>query len=141
VSLQTRHARSGDVRILSVAAAVAVVCACGTADASHVRTVSERDKGTTIAVARGTHLRLVLHNTYWQIAKPSDTTVVRPDGRPEVAPGRHCLPGVGCGTVVERFIAVGTGRAQLRAHRTTCGEALRCTGGRGRYSVTIHVTG
>jgi hypothetical protein len=36
--------------------------------------------------------------------------------------------------------AVGIGSAQISASRTTCGEAMQCTGKAGSFSVQILVT-
>ena len=38
------------------------------------------------------------------------------------------------------FSALRAGRAVVTAHRTSCGEALRCTGNQGSYAVTVMVS-
>jgi hypothetical protein len=48
---------------------------------------------------------------------------------------------MGCGTVTAVFRAVAPGSATITASRTTCGEALLCTGSAGAYEVTIVVSG
>jgi hypothetical protein len=129
--------------VLATLGAAALLCACGSASAGGsvaTKTLSEADKGRTVTVARGTHIVLRLHNTYWRIRGSSNSAVVRQTGAQKVLAKSGCLPGVGCGTVTAPFRAVGAGKAQLTAARKTCGEALRCTGGRGRFVVTIRVT-
>jgi len=99
------------------------------------------DKGRTVSVARGAHVVVELHNTYWRFRGSSDPSVVRRTGRARYAPASvgKCVPGEGCGTVSASFRAVGRGTAHLSAGRKTCGEARLCTGGQGRYEVTIRV--
>ena len=60
-------------------------------------------------------------------------TVTRKEG--------NCPPGFGCGSVTAPFKAVGGGTAHIRATRTNCGEALKCSRSQGRYDVTIRVSG
>jgi hypothetical protein len=47
---------------------------------------------------------------------------------------------MGCGTVTAVFHALKPGQATISASRTTCGEALLCTGSAGAYEVTIVVS-
>jgi hypothetical protein len=138
----------GGAQILASVLAATALCACGSTPAGgatggHSLTVSEPDNGRTLAVTRGTQIVLRLHNTHWSVRRSSNSTVVKETGRERrlPAPFEKCLPGIGCGTVVADFQAVGRGSAELSARRTTCGEALRCTGGRGRFEVRIRVTG
>jgi len=110
--------------------------------ASTSRDLSEADNGSTVSLRAGGTLRVVLHSTYWQFDPPSDPTVLRSDGRPATspAPPGQCVPGGGCGTVTATFSALRAGRAVVTAHRTSCGEALRCTGNQGSYAVTVMVS-
>jgi len=110
------------------------------ARSSTTRTITERDKGTTVALHVGDHLKLSLSNTYWDIQLASDTAVLRSDG-PPVTKGKlqGCVPGAGCGTVIGAFTAVRTGTAIVSASRTTCGEAILCAGGNGEYKVSVIV--
>jgi hypothetical protein len=132
-------------RLWLAALLLAAVSACGseaatgtTAPVARGVTLTWRDKGHTIHVLRGAPLLLKLNSTYWRVDGSSAPSVVRQTGKVTRRPG-HCPPGVGCGTVTAPFKAVGKGTAHLRAHRSNCGEALRCTAGRGRYDVTISV--
>ena len=121
--------------------------AAGTApNAAHPRpkavtkTVTDRDEGTTVTLHVGDRLKAVLHSTYWTIHKSPRPAVVRTDGEQVTTPAsKGCVPGGGCGTATRTFTIVGKGTTTVSASRTTCGEALRCTGGNGKFSVTVVV--
>jgi hypothetical protein len=145
-------AKTASPRVLALAMlAVPFPAACGstgatgttTAAGGHRATVGWADKGHTVRVSQGTRILLKLKNTYWEIQGSSAPDVVRQLGseRKTAPPQGSCLPGIGCGTVTASFQAVGPGTAHLRAHRSSCGEALACTGGQGRYDVVIRVSG
>lgn len=103
----------------------------------------EADNGGTLTLRPGGTLVVVLHSTYWQFNPPSNPAVVSSEGRPasSPAPMGSCVPGEGCGTVTARFRALTPGRSTVSAGRTSCGEALRCTGNAGSWSVTVVVSG
>jgi len=104
------------------------------------RTVTERDKGQTVTLHVGDHLKVVLANTYWTLDPSSKPGVLRSDGAPVVKPRLSgCVPGAGCGTVTETLTATAKGSARVGASRVSCGEALRCTGDQGVYSVSVVV--
>jgi hypothetical protein len=46
---------------------------------------------------------------------------------------------MGCGTQTWNFVAKKVGTYSIAASRTSCGEALQCTGTQGAYQVTIRV--
>jgi hypothetical protein len=143
------------LRVISPALLVLVVAAgCTSAGDTHggatpttrhagapiTKTVTERDKGTTVALHVGDRLKVVLANTYWTLGPSAKPAVLRSDGRPSVRPRSNgCVPGAGCGTVVETFTATAKGTASVGASRTSCGEALRCTGDQGVYKVSVVV--
>jgi hypothetical protein len=103
--------------------------------------VTDTDNGHTLRVHVGSGLKLILHNTYWQIAGSSSTAVLAPLGAAVYSGAGmiSCIPGSGCGTVTQAFRAAGLGQATLTASRTTCGEVLQCTGTAGSFKVTIIV--
>ena len=103
--------------------------------------VTETDNGHTLRLHAGSELKLILHNTYWQIVGSSDLTVLAPVGAAVYSGAGmiSCIPGSGCGTVTQVFRAAGLGQATLTASRTSCGEALQCTGTAGSFKVTIVV--
>ena len=103
--------------------------------------VTDTDNGHTLWVHVGSELKLILHNTYWQIAGSSSTAVLAPLGAAVYSGAGmiSCIPGSGCGTVTQAFRAAGLGQATLTASRTTCGEVLQCTGTAGSFKVTIIV--
>jgi hypothetical protein len=90
---------------------------------------------------RGQFITITLHSTYWSYLAPSSNIVAMKGSvlhRPAPFKGSgSCLPGMGCGTVVVTYVAQHAGSVTLSAARTTCGEALVCTGTRGRWSTTI----
>jgi hypothetical protein len=102
--------------------------------------LTEKDDGTIVSVAKGTTIVVVLSSTYWMFPNTPNPAVLQQQGGRTVAPG-SCPPGVGCGTASVTYTAVGSGGAQISASRTTCGEALLCTGKAGSYSVQVQVTG
>ena len=111
------------------------------ASASNQR-VDEADNGQTVTVTVGSFVTLQLGNTYWQVAASSDPAVLVLASGPTASGGgpSACLPGMGCGTVTAVFRAREPGHATVTASRTTCGEALLCTGSAGAYEVTIVVS-
>ncbi|TMC07281.1 MAG: hypothetical protein E6J41_16490 [Chloroflexi bacterium] len=131
---------------IAVLAAALAVAGCGGAaaggasSAPAVVRVADADNGRTVTLTTGGRLALALGSTYWNVAGSSNAAVLRQDGQPVVSPG-SCPPGVGCGQVSATFTAVGPGRADVTASRSSCGEALSCTGGAGRYRVTVVVSG
>jgi hypothetical protein len=103
--------------------------------------ITETDNGHTLRIHAGSELKLILHNTYWQIVGSSSTAVLAPVGAAVYSGAGliSCIPGSGCGTVTQVFRAAGLGQATLTASRTSCGEVLQCTGTAGSFKVTIVV--
>ncbi len=134
-------------RAAAYAALVALSATLATgAGAARSATVvlSESSNGRTIAVNPGAHLTLTLHSAYWSVIRlPKQTTVIELGKTTTVGvlPGATsgCVAGQGCGTVTARFVAGGSGRVRLRATRTSCGEALRCTPSQSLWTVVIRV--
>jgi predicted secreted protein len=103
--------------------------------------LTEADRGNTVTLATGERATLVLNSTYWTVQDSSDPAVLRRDAEPTVQSQPHgCVPGGGCGTVTAAFTAVGSGSAMIVATRTSCGEAMGCTGGAGLYQVRVRVS-
>jgi hypothetical protein len=103
-------------------------------------TAGEADRGHTVSVSVGDEVVVVLHSTYWQVA-PMAGGVLQASGPAAVAPAspKSCVPGQGCGTVTQTFVALAVGRAVITAGRTSCGEVMRCTGPNGSYQLTVVV--
>ena len=103
--------------------------------------LGEADSGRTLALSVGATVKLVLHNIYWTVHDSPDPAVLIMVGRPlySVAGAVKCIPGAGCGTVTATFKAMAPGSALISASRTSCGEALQCTGGAGVFEVTVVV--
>ncbi len=101
----------------------------------------DQDNGHRLTAHVGDHLLLTLNSTYWTVQGSSNPAILRQSGQPLVVPTfGGCVPGQGCGIVRASFDAVAPGAADVTASRTSCGEALACTGGAGSYRVTVLVT-
>jgi len=115
----------------------------GAATVSRTLTLTEADNHHTVAVSPGTRITVTLHNTYWSLTPLASSTILSQVGASTVAatkPGTGgCVPGQGCGTVTDHFVARHAGFVRLRAHRTTCGEAMRCAPAQGVWTVVVHV--
>jgi hypothetical protein len=142
-----RRARA--VVIASVAAAV-LLAACGggggsgsaasTTHAAKTVTVDEHANGTSVRLATGDRLVVVLHSTYWQLPEPHSGIVVVTSA-PVAKPTPNCsrIPGSGCGTATATYAVRAAGSTTLAAHRDSCGEALRCVGTDGDWSIKVDV--
>ncbi|MEZ0088954.1 hypothetical protein [Streptacidiphilus sp. EB129] len=114
--------------------------------ASSVRTITldEHSAGTTVAVAQGDTVVLVMHSSYWSAPVNSAPKLLQQMGGTAgsaAPPGPTCHPGQGCGTVTTTFVAKGAGTAKLSATRTSCGEAMACSPAQRSFSVTLVITG
>jgi hypothetical protein len=135
------------VRLTPVALAVLLVllgCANTSSSRAATRTlpvvqVGDQRDGGTVALHVGQRLRVVLHSTYWELTATAGSRVLRLVGTPVVAPKSGCVPGQGCGTVTALYVARAAGTTVVRAERTSCGEAMACTGDAGSYTVTVIV--
>lgn len=102
--------------------------------------ITERANHGTQRLRIGQVVQLSLSGTYWSDPVSSMTNIVASDGPvSRVASGR-CPIGGGCGTVSARFRATRAGTAQLRAQRSSCGEALACSPSQRQFTVTIVVS-
>jgi hypothetical protein len=137
-------------RAVLLAAAVLVGCglaACGVASGNpggaHGILIVAKDaaNGTTVHLHVGDRVEVALASTYWTVRGSSAPAVVHQDGATitQPAPQGSCVPGEGCGVERTYFTARSAGTAVITAGRTTCGEALRCVGSRGRFKLTVQV--
>ncbi len=100
-----------------------------TAESSHVRV--------------GAGVRVVLDSTYWTVNGSSNAKVLAASGPVRHVPqgnSRSCVPGAGCGSVSQSFVAVASGRATVTAHRTVCGEAMACRPDQQNFVITVVVS-
>jgi len=124
-------------------AAILLSSAAQSSAASVVK-ISESGNSKTFSVKSGSTVEITLHSTFW-IQK--STINLKPMGAPTItaimpgpsAPANCQLPGMGCGTIVWKFIAIKKGKASFVATRTSCGEALRCTAKNSRYAFSLSV--
>jgi hypothetical protein len=106
-------------------------------------TVDDTANRSTVTLAPGDTLQVVLHSTYWSAPVSSTPATLSPLGEPAVAhattsPGCHA-PGSGCGTVAVGFRAVVDGTVRIDSSRTSCGEAKPCLPNQRDFEVTVVV--
>jgi len=109
-------------------------------DGSSEVTATEDDSGSTLTIVQGRTLTVILHSTNWRFDSVGDPAVLRQLYEPVYAAdssGR--IPGTGAGIPTVGFTAIGPGVAIIRVSRTSCGEALRCTGTQGEFSLIVNV--
>jgi hypothetical protein len=150
------HGRLFAAMVLACGGLVLAGCAAGTQSGSqpiaitttvstgaHAVTATDADNGHTITIADGGVLTVRLASTYWRFGTDTSGAALRADGPPTTAAmpttATKCVPGQGCGTVTAVFQAVAPGKAVVTASRTTCGEAMACTSGKGAYQLTVMV--
>jgi hypothetical protein len=102
--------------------------------------VDEHARGTSIDMRLSDRLVVVLHSTSWQLPNAHGVLVVTRGPRAKATPGCSRIPGIGCGTATATYAARRAGSTTLAAHRDSCGEAWRCTGSEGDWSIAVHVT-
>ncbi|SHN32901.1 hypothetical protein [Actinacidiphila paucisporea] len=103
-------------------------------------TLDEHALRTSVRVRSGTAVIVRLHSTYWSTPTTSDPGVLVPGGGGS-SPTGSCPPGGGCGVASARFTATHPGTVRITAHRSSCGEAMRCPPGQSAYEVTVTVSG
>jgi hypothetical protein len=99
--------------------------------------------GKSITLHPGQTLLVTLSSTYWTIQGSNNPQVLVLVGEPVVSPApRSTCPiaGSGCGTVAQKFRAVGPGEAEVSASRVSCGEALRCGPAAGQFQLSVEVS-
>lgn len=146
----TRMARS--VALAATVAAVALA-GCGTThqggqgnggDGTHrTQLIVKRDSanGSTVKLAPGDKLELILGSSYWNFRGSSAPGVLRQIGSPVLLKAtRACVVGGGCRPKKVIYRAVKAGTAVITAHRVSCGEALACTGKKGSFKLTVVVS-
>jgi hypothetical protein len=90
-------------------------------------------------VTAGTLIVVRLHGAYWSTPASSNQRVLSPVGGGTTATAT-CPPGRGCSTSSAQFTALRPSTVHITARRESCGEAMRCPPGQGRYDVTVTVT-
>ena len=125
------------------AATSASAPAHATSNATPLATVvsaGDADNGHTVTLQTGQLLHVSLSSTYWTLGDSSDPNVLRERGTAVVSPQPSgCVPGAGCGSASAVYVAVAAGTAHVTASRTSCGEAMGCTGSSGSWSLTVVV--
>lgn len=130
-----------------LAASVIGIANTPIAQAAAKNSLNETNLNQQISVKVGSHLSLTLHNMYWQLSalKVGSSIVTKgPVYQRAIFPGASApagcrIAGMGCGIQIWNFTATKVGATRIIATRTTCGEAMRCTGTNGRYTVQVKV--
>ncbi len=97
------------------------------------------DNNKTVNLKVGQKLTVSLDSTYWQFAAPSNTAVQASGDSIHTPCSQKTVPGSGCGTVSQVYVAKTKGQSLITASRVTCGEALACTAEQSKYQLTIVV--
>jgi hypothetical protein len=107
-----------------------------------IHRVTDTDSGSTVRARVGDSIVVTLHSTYWQLTDPAGDVLVAVRAPTADSGGPSCspVPGSGCGTVRADFRVARAGTTEIRASRTSCGEALRCTGDQGSWAVTVEAS-
>lgn len=135
-------------RILFVGVIALLGLGLASAQAVTTTSISEKNASKTVVVKLGSRVVLSLHSMYWQLSVPAKSSSLTSKGAPSLkpilpgpkAPAGCRIAGSGCGTQTWVFTAGKVGLTHLVASRTTCGEAMKCTGANGRFTVSVKVT-
>jgi len=132
-------------RLLAAGTASLLLAACANGSASDrsaataptPHMLDEHANGTTVDAQLGDTIIVTLHSTYWSFDQPA--RVLQPLST-QPSPSQCAVMGSGCGTVTATFNAAQLGTVTLHAHRSSCGEALRCNGKNAEWSATVRVS-
>lgn len=141
--------KNGLMRLAMVVGSISIVLiGLSPAQATTITVLSEKNASKTVAVKLGGRVELTLHSMYWQLVVPAKSSSLISKGQPilkpifpsATAPAGCRVAGSGCGTQTWEFVATKVGLTHLVAGRTTCGEAMQCTGANGQFAVTVKVS-
>jgi len=113
----------------------------GSSTSTLTHQLDESSNGKHLAVHFGDTIVVTLHSTYWTFGVPGGF-ILQPITPPQVGKGVNCpsVPGSGCGTVTMTYNVGKVGTGRIVAHRTSCGEALKCTEAQSNWSVSLTAT-
>ena len=137
-----------NLRALTVLGVAAIaIASTPIAQAATKNSLNETNLNQQISLKVGSHLSLTLHSMYWQLSPVKVGSSIATKGtvyQRAIIPGASApagcrIAGMGCGIQIWNFTATKVGTTAIIATRTTCGEAMRCTGSNGRYLVQVKV--
>lgn len=137
-----------NIRTLAVLAVALIgIASTPIAQAATKSSLNETNLNQRISVKVGSHLSLTLHSMYWQLSALKVGSSIKTKGtvyQRAIIPGASApagcrIAGMGCGIQIWNFTATKVGTTAIIATRTTCGEAMRCIGTHGRYTVQVKV--
>jgi len=113
---------------------------------SSITSYTEAMNKAAINAKIGSSFRVSLSSMYWQLSPVKANIVGQVGGvlSQPVMPGPNAPagcqhPGAGCGKQTWTFKAKMAGTTILQATRTSCGEALRCVGDQGLFTLRVRV--
>jgi len=95
-------------------------------------------QGSTVTVHPNDVVQVRLQSTYWRFEPVTSGVLSRGTFVAKPSHG-HIVPGTGTGTIIATFRALRAGTARVNAARQSCGEAMRCVGGQGSFTMTVVV--
>ena len=133
--------------IFGLALTIMVFSGIGNSLATSSTTLSEKNLNKTFTAKLGSSVSLSLHSMYWNLTPIKSGASLKINGAPiqkPILPGANApagcrFPGSGCGVQTWKFSTIKVGTTYLIATRTSCGEAMRCTGSNGTFKVTVKV--
>ena len=140
---------SASLKKIAVVVASLLLFAGVPANATVSRTLNENSANKTYAIKVGSIFHLVLHSTYWSLTPIPVGAPIKSLGEPVASTGTPAAtgpvgpanpPGMGAGSIDWSLKALKVGKFDLKASRTSCGEALRCTDAQSSYVVHIKIT-
>jgi hypothetical protein len=114
------------------------------AQAAKTLAITESNNGRTVKASLGQSISITLHSTYWNVGAVSHLKLVGDAQITPIMPGPSAPatcqhPGMGCGTIVWKYVATARGTSSFTATRDSCGEALQCTATQKKFKVTFKV--
>jgi hypothetical protein len=101
--------------------------------------LSDTANGKTVSARVGERFVVTLSSSYWTFDEPPSGVLALVEHHTP-ATSASCAPGSGCGGVEASFAARAVGTGTVTAHRTVCGEALRCAADERTFIVRVTVT-
>ena len=94
--------------------------------------------GHTVSAHPNDVIAVRLESTYWRFRPVTGGVLSRGTFVARPMHG-HIVPGTGAGAMIATFHVLKAGTAHVIAERQSCGEAMRCVGGQGTFTMTVVV--
>jgi hypothetical protein len=93
--------------------------------------------GRTVTAHLNDVIEVRLGSTYWRFHPVTGGVLSRGKLVTHAPSGPVRIPGTGRGTVIATYRVLKSGTARVSASRTTCGEAMRCSGAQSSFALTV----